>query len=619
MKIGICLIILAALMISSAAHAHSIGDSVPAGMDIAITPEQAFQDDEIGIQATVMQNGVPVSGAPVFLIFTDSRGESVEIGAKEREPGVYYVKRTFRAAGENEVRVEFSYGGRIVTKNFHVDVAGRDAGIEQMFLLGGVVLVALCMIQGIMSRKYRRAILFSLAVIAIAGIAYSVYVVQTSGAAQRGVVVCLSETECYWSAHIHSEIHINVCGDTSYRFPIEVGRLDGPHTHEEKNWIHYHERLRIDPLTKEILNTSPLTLGAFFREMNVNFSETEILNVRNGDNCNGQAGSVKMYVSRNWNRNELGKPSALFDDYVWRDGDVVTIIFDTSPAPAVEREDQYVSAEQTPELSLPIIIGFALIDSINPCVIGVLLLLITVLVKQKKKKQILVKGGMYTLGVYITYLLGGLTLLSIFNAVREIQAISQLFYIVIGLFVLLAAFLEIKDYFWYGRWFSLAIPHRFVAAVEANAKKAHTGLVSAFLFGTLVTLVELPCTGAPYLAILTLMSQTGVEFYSALALLLLYNLVFVLPLLVIIYLAYRGMSYKRMEMWRKEQKGNMRLGIGLMLLGIAVWIITTVWDWALPYLVGGSIGLIIAMYIIKHIENYKLDKGVLLAGKKKRR
>ena len=125
------------------------------------------------------------------------------------------------------------------------------------------------------------------------------------------------------------------------------------------------------------------------------------------------------------------------------------------------------------------------------------------------------------------------------------------------------------------------------------------------MFGSIVTLIELPCTGAPYLAIITLMSQSGVQFYSALLLLLLYNLVFVLPLIVIIYMAYKGIGYKKMEGWRREHKGKMRLAVGLMLLGISTWIITTVLEWVLLPLIVASILAVGIMYIIKTLSQHK--------------
>lgn len=254
-----------------------------------------------------------------------------------------------------------------------------------------------------------------------------------------------------------------------------------------------------------------------------------------------------------------------------------------------------------PELSLPLITGLALVDSINPCVIGVLILLMTVLLQAGNKRAVLLNGIAYAIGVYLTYLVGGLTLLGIFNAIRDVLFVSQILYIVIGIFVLIAAILEIKDFFWYGRWFSLAIPKRFVSTIETKAQGTTRGFWTSFSFGVILTLIELPCTGAPYLAILTLMSQSGYAYLTALPLLLYYNLIFVLPLIVIIFLAYRGFAMKRLEGWRQEHRGAMRLYIGLFLLAIGIWIITAVIENLLIPLVAGAVAVIAIMAFARYI------------------
>ena len=99
---------------------------------------------------------------------------------------------------------------------------------------------------------------------------------------------------------------------------------------------------------------------------------------------------------------------------------------------------------------------------------------------------------------------------------------------------------------------------------KMEIKYPFLGLVIAALLGVFVVFVELPCTGAPYLAILGLLS-TG-EYAAGIPLLLLYNLVFILPLFFIIGLVYSGYASKTLEKWRKENRGLMRLIIGLFLL-----------------------------------------------------
>lgn len=248
-------------------------------------------------------------------------------------------------------------------------------------------------------------------------------------------------------------------------------------------------------------------------------------------------------------------------------------------------------------LLVPVIIAGALLDSINPCVIGVLILLLTVLTRMADRRTLLINGMVYTIGVYVTYLVGGLTLLAVFDVVAGVRFVAQNLYLGIGTFVVFAGMLEVKDYFWYGRWYSLAIPKRFVGYIEGKVHRTHASLLAAFLFGVAVTLIELPCTGAPYLAVLTIMKQSFLPFYEALGLLLLYNLIFIAPLLAIIYLTYQGTTSKRLESWRREHRGLMRLGMGVFLLALGIFIYSfislTVAFWSIPVIAA----IIIAMAI----------------------
>ena len=95
-------------------------------------------------------------------------------------------------------------------------------------------------------------------------------------------------------------------------------------------------------------------------------------------------------------------------------------------------------------------------------------------------------------------------------------------------------------------------------------------LMTAVL-GVFVVLVELPCTGAPYLAVLGLLSKGA--YATAVPLLLLYNFIFIVPLFIIIGIAYFGTSSDRLESWRKEHRGLMRLLIGIFLLVLGLYMV----------------------------------------------
>ncbi len=231
------------------------------------------------------------------------------------------------------------------------------------------------------------------------------------------------------------------------------------------------------------------------------------------------------------------------------------------------------------EVTLGLVIAAAAADSINPCVFGVLIFLLAYMTKVfKSKKRMLLAGLIYVATVYVTYFLIGMGLFTL----AYTAGIAKPFYRVAAGIAILAGLLEIKDYFWYGKGFSLQIlpggaeriKHYSKALAKMETVHPVLSLLVAVVLGVFVVLVELPCTGAPYLAILGMLS-TG-DYADGIPLLLLYNFIFILPLFVIIGLVYVGNTSKNMEKWRKENRGLMRLGIGLFLLalgGYMIWAI----------------------------------------------
>lgn len=223
------------------------------------------------------------------------------------------------------------------------------------------------------------------------------------------------------------------------------------------------------------------------------------------------------------------------------------------------------------------VITTAIIDSINPCAIGVLILMISVLLgAHQSTKRLLLLGGLYIFSVLVVYFLAGLGMLYFFTNIP--LSIAEYISIIVGVLIIFAGILEIKDYFWYGKWFSLTIPARF-------AKKLHTYSTNATIpgvifLGAFVSAVELPCTGAPYLAIITLLSQYF--DFNALLLLILYNIIFVSPLIVILILVACGKKLHQVKKWKQENRGFMRLLIGLLLVGLG---------WLLMLIANGTINL----------------------------
>jgi len=210
--------------------------------------------------------------------------------------------------------------------------------------------------------------------------------------------------------------------------------------------------------------------------------------------------------------------------------------------------------------TLGTVITTALIDSINPCAIGVLILLISVMIAFKTKGEMIYYGFFYILAVFVTYVLAGFGILYFLSSIP--LYISEYISIVVGSLIIIAGMIEIKDFFWYGRGITLAIPPQRAKQIHEMTKKIT--LPGVILLGIFVAGVELPCTGAPYLAILLLLSQNF--NFAAFLMLILYNIIFVLPLIVILLMVYFGFKIQHIKRWKQNNRRYMRLASGVILI-----------------------------------------------------
>ena len=229
------------------------------------------------------------------------------------------------------------------------------------------------------------------------------------------------------------------------------------------------------------------------------------------------------------------------------------------------------------DVTWPVIITTALVDSINPCAIGVLILLIsTLLALGKNRNKMIGVGLIYILSVYLTYFLAGLGLTAFFRTIPI--TVAEYISIVVGSIIVVGGLIEIKDFFWYGQGFSLSISANRVKTIEKLARKIT--LPGIILLGAFVAAVELPCTGGPYLAITLILSQAF--SIQAVYLLLFYNLIFVLPLMVILALVYFGVKVQVIKKWKQNYRRWMRLAIGIILILLG---------WLLILIANGTINL----------------------------
>jgi len=235
----------------------------------------------------------------------------------------------------------------------------------------------------------------------------------------------------------------------------------------------------------------------------------------------------------------------------------ISITGDSSPA-----EDPTTTAHMN-KLTIGAVLGAAAIDAINPCAFAVLIILLTTILAAGKKKRVLMAGLAFTLSIYISYLLMGVGLFSAIQA----AGFTRIFYFIVAVLALLVGLFNLKDYLWYGKWFIMEVPQSWRPKMKMLLKGV-TSVPGAFLIGFLISLFLLPCTSGPYIVILGLLAETTTRNY-AFMLLMLYNLIFILPMLIITLAIYFGFTTTaKAEEWRQRKLKVLHLIAGVLMLTI---------------------------------------------------
>jgi len=258
-------------------------------------------------------------------------------------------------------------------------------------------------------------------------------------------------------------------------------------------------------------------------------------------------------------------------------GPVKEYSIDTSPAEYVEWFSQNkssfaneVNAQPGTDWGFrklfPLIIVSGFLDGINPCAFAVLLFFIAFLFTiRRTKARIFATGLVYIGAIYLAYFLIGLGLL---QAVIISGAPHLMAKIGSGLVILLGL-INILNYFFPRFPIKLKIPQFSKEILEKWMHKAT--LPAAFILGILVGLCTFPCSGGIYVAVVTLLAAQA-TYFKGLGYLLIYNLMFVVPLLIILFGAANKYVTDKMTTWEQSKAKSMRLwsGLAMIILGLVI-------------------------------------------------
>jgi len=227
----------------------------------------------------------------------------------------------------------------------------------------------------------------------------------------------------------------------------------------------------------------------------------------------------------------------------------------------------YLSQKQN--LTLPLVTFAGLIDGLNPCAIAMLVFLLGyLLIFLQRKDKILPTAIVYILTVYLTYFIVGFVLykLSIFLTLSTWkQPLGRIFSL---LFLFFAAW-TLKDAFAPNLGPNLRIPLSVQKKLKNFVKRAN--YPATIIFAILVTLFKAPCSLPLYAGTAQVLASSGLPKPVILAYLLYYNLLFVLPLIMIAGVFVKGIDYLAIEDFTHRAQPKMKLVAGLSLLGFGLY------------------------------------------------
>jgi cytochrome c biogenesis protein CcdA/HEAT repeat protein len=221
-----------------------------------------------------------------------------------------------------------------------------------------------------------------------------------------------------------------------------------------------------------------------------------------------------------------------------------------------------------------------LLDGINPCAFATIIFFLSYLhIAHRSPREILTVGVAFISAVFLTYFSVGLGLS---HVVAELSAFSwarAALNWMLALVALVLAWLSFRDGVRAMRGrageSTLQLPEflktRIRGVIRVQAKSLHF-VAAAFGSGIVISLLELACTGQVYLPTIVYMMRQG--SLGAVGWLLLYNIAFVLPLIVIFILAWMGMKSDALIAFQKRNMAMVRFAMGFLFLSL--WIVLMV-------------------------------------------
>ena len=228
--------------------------------------------------------------------------------------------------------------------------------------------------------------------------------------------------------------------------------------------------------------------------------------------------------------------------------------------------------------------GAGLLDGINPCAFATIVFFISYMsLVGRGRKEMLVAGGAFAAAVFVTYLLLGMGLLKFFSFLNEFSVVAKCVYLLAAIGTFALAFLSLYDAYKAKQGevkeITLQLPKSLkqrIHKVIREQTRTSGVVIGALVIGFAISALELVCTGQVYLPTITfVMGVEGMRGH-ALAYLILYNLMFIVPLLVVFGFVYWGTTSMQLGGVLQRHLMPVKLGTGVLLFGLGTWLFLNV-------------------------------------------
>ncbi len=247
-----------------------------------------------------------------------------------------------------------------------------------------------------------------------------------------------------------------------------------------------------------------------------------------------------------------------------------------------QREADEIVKDRADAMTLSVVAIGGLVDGLNPCAISTLIFFISVLALAKVNRRIrLLVGISFIAASFMVYTALGLGFIFALRQAPNFDLTRRVIEVVIGLCMIPLAWLSFRDALRFRKSerpdaVTLQIPQKIKERIHSftNSRLGVGGpIIGGLVTGAGVTVLESVCTGQSYIPVLMYMLKGDLSHLSSWALLILYNLLFILPLAIVFVCFHRGMQVTALIAWSKRNLVVTKIFLGIFFALMAVLLI----------------------------------------------